>query len=260
MIFSSDGSDPAADLDHAGADSRAGRLAAAAAGSRIACGPIQLHRLRRSPASPCIRPRGKRCATGSRPTAASSAAGDTLLLYVTDHGEQNKKDLTNNTIVLWGNESLPVDELRDLLEPAQPRRARRDADVAVLLRRVRQLRSFGPTPDWPPAATSAATSPPPPTAPPTAAIPENRGLDGVGHSHHFFDALDALGRMSEAEKRVLVTDDSPDVPHTTSDFYLQQLLAGARRRRAGASRTEVADELRRRMPSASAASGSRRSA
>src|SRR6185369_6294480 len=28
-------------------------------------------------------------------------AGDTLLLYVTDHGEQNKQDLTNNTIVLW---------------------------------------------------------------------------------------------------------------------------------------------------------------
>ena len=31
--------------------------------------------------------------------------------------------------------------------------------------------------------------------------------------------------MPEAERRVLVSDDSPDVPNTTSDFYLQQLLA-----------------------------------
>jgi len=40
--------------------------------------------------------------------------GDTLLFYVTDHGEKNDKDTTNNSITLWG-ESLSVDDLRDLL-------------------------------------------------------------------------------------------------------------------------------------------------
>src|SRR6266404_2077659 len=46
-------------------------------------------------------------------------SGDTLLFYVTDHGEKNDKDTTNNSITLWG-ESLSVDELRDLLGSLDP--------------------------------------------------------------------------------------------------------------------------------------------
>ncbi len=46
--------------------------------------------------------------------------GDTLLFYVTDHGHKNAQDLTNNTIVLWGEE-LTVTELRELFALVDPR-------------------------------------------------------------------------------------------------------------------------------------------
>src|SRR5207253_529857 len=40
--------------------------------------------------------------------------GDTLLVYVTDHGSKNAEDTSNNRITLWGDkESLPGNELRD---------------------------------------------------------------------------------------------------------------------------------------------------
>ena len=46
--------------------------------------------------------------------------------------------------------------------------------------------------------------------------PENRGKDGIGHSHTFIEALGALGSFPSAEQRVLVTDGTPDVPHASS--------------------------------------------
>jgi thiol-disulfide isomerase/thioredoxin len=57
--------------------------------------------------------------------------------------------------------------------------------------------------------------------------PENRGKDGIGHSHHLFEALDVLGTLPEANKRVQVTDRTPDVPFASSSFYLEQLLRRA---------------------------------
>src|SRR6185503_9269172 len=54
--------------------------------------------------------------------------------------------------------------------------------------------------------------------------PENRGKEGIGHSHKMFEALDVLGFLPEANRRIQVSDNTPDVPHTSSDFYLEQLL------------------------------------
>src|SRR5947208_12995131 len=46
---------------------------------------------------------------------------DTLLLYVTDHGQKNAEDPLNNSITLWGaKESLSVSELRELLRMLRP--------------------------------------------------------------------------------------------------------------------------------------------
>src|SRR5262249_51179753 len=45
--------------------------------------------------------------------------GDTLLFYVTDHGERNAQDEHDNTISLWG-ESLSVTELRALIAGLDP--------------------------------------------------------------------------------------------------------------------------------------------
>ena len=165
-------------------------------------------------------------------------AGDTLLLYVTDHGEQNKTDPTNNSIVLW-NEKLSVEQLRALLSELDP-----GVRVVMLMSQCfggsfanaifasgaglttsgRQCGFFASSAD----------------RPAYGCYPENLGRDGVGHSHRFFEALGAVGRMPEAERRVLVSDDTPDVPNSTSDFYLQQLLAGDAQRQ-GKTPTEVAD-------------------
>ena len=165
-------------------------------------------------------------------------SGDTLLLYVTDHGEQNKTDQTNNNIVLW-NEKLSVEQMRLLLAELDP-----GVHVVMLMSQCfggsfanaifpgggalttsgRQCGYFASTAD----------------RPAYGCYPENLGRDGVGHSYRFFEALTSVGRMPEAERRVLVSDDTPDVPNTTSDFYLRQLL-NAQAQRENKPETEVAD-------------------
>lgn len=161
--------------------------------------------------------------------------GDTLLFYVTDHGERDD-DLANNTITLW-NEKLSVTDLGDMLETL---------DRGVRVVNVMSQCFSG---------SFANLIFPPDGALPTGDVcgyfsttaerfaygcyPENRGKDGVGHSFHLLEALAPLGRMTEAHRRVLVADDAPDVPHTTSDFYLEELL----RRDAGDGGEEAFVEL-----------------
>ncbi|MFN8640578.1 MAG: redoxin domain-containing protein [Candidatus Binatia bacterium] len=163
-------------------------------------------------------------------------AGDTLFLYVTDHGEQNKADPTNNHIVLW-NETLSVDQLRELLAGLDP-----GVRVVMLMSQcfggsfANAIFSGGLNASGRQCGFFASSA----DRPAYGCYPENLGRDGVGHSHRFFEALAALGRMPEAERRVLVSDDTPDVPNTTSDFYLQQLLA-ADAQRQDKTPTEVAD-------------------
>jgi fumarate hydratase class I len=57
--------------------------------------------------------------------AAAWRPGDTLLLYVTDHGRRGKEDVRDATISLW-HEHLSVSALRELL-------ARLDPDVRVVM-------------------------------------------------------------------------------------------------------------------------------
>jgi len=157
--------------------------------------------------------------------AAHLRPGDTLLLYVTDHGEENKKDLDDNTITLW-QDSLSVTELRGLLRQIDP-----SVRVVMLMSQC-----FGGSfanaifpqddsdvPSGNVCGYFAATA----DRPAYGCYPENLGKDGIGHSFDFFQALRPLGRFPEAQRRVLVTDDTPDVPFTTSDFYLQRLLRNA---------------------------------
>jgi thiol-disulfide isomerase/thioredoxin len=166
-------------------------------------------------------------------------SGDTLLLYVTDHGEPNRKDPANNTIVLW-HDSLSVDQLRGLLGELDP-----GVRVVMLMSQC-YSGSFANVPFASPDALQrhgdvcgyfASTA----DRPAYGCYPENRGRDGVGHSHQLFTALNALGRMPEAENRLLASDDTPDVPNTTSDFYLHQLLA-RQATRDGRQPAEVADD------------------
>ena len=67
-------------------------------------------------------------------------AGDTLLLYVTDHGALGP-DADGNRIVLWGpGTTLSVRELRELLETLNPEVRVVALMSPVLLRRLRQPR------------------------------------------------------------------------------------------------------------------------
>jgi thiol-disulfide isomerase/thioredoxin len=167
--------------------------------------------------------------------------GDTLLFYVTDHGQPNPDDWANNTITLW-NGQLSVNELRALFQ-------RLDPGVRVVMLMSQCFSGSFAAADGP-----AASDLPPgnvcgyfATAADRLAYgcyPENRGKDAVGHSYEFFQALTALGDFTEAERRVLVTDDTPDVPHTTSDVFLQQRLREAAKAQ-GRDLSALADDLLR---------------
>ena len=166
--------------------------------------------------------------------------GDTVLLYVTDHGTKNPGDLTDNRITLWGkDEALSVHELRAMLEKLDPR-----VRVVALMSQCYSgsfaylVTAPGDRPG--PAVCGYFSSTPERRA--YGCYPENRGRDNVGYSFHFIQALAASGSFPEAQARVLVSDASPDVPLTTSDEYLHGVLGHAAAER-GVSFTELVDEL-----------------
>ena len=141
--------------------------------------------------------------------------GDTLFFYVTDHGEINKEDLADNTIVLW-KEMMSVSELREIF-----------AQLPAGLRTVMLMSqcfsgSFAGLAD--PQRNICGYFASSADRPAYGCYPENRGVDGVGHSHHFLRGISGLGMLDEAHQYVLVADDSPDVPHSSSEVYLSGLL------------------------------------
>jgi thiol-disulfide isomerase/thioredoxin len=153
--------------------------------------------------------------------------GDTLLLYVTDHGTKNAEDTANNQITLWGDkESLSVSELRGLLEELDP-----GVRVVELMSQCysgafAHLLTTHAADGLPRGAVCGYFSS---TAdrPAYGCYPENRGRNNVGHSFHFIRALATSGSFPNAHADVLVTDMTPDVPLTTSDLYLEELLRHA---------------------------------
>jgi thiol-disulfide isomerase/thioredoxin len=237
-IFSSDGNDPAADLATRAVETESDAwLLPPGLARRLR--PV--HDIDSSVAGFDLRPANRDALRAwFESDGRQLGAGDTLLLYVTDHGEENEKDHADNTIVLW-NQSLSVSQLRELLALLDP-----GVRVVMLMSQCYSGAFANAlfTPDGGLATTGnvcgyfASTA----DRPAYGCYPENRGVDGVGHSHHFFAALDAVGRMPEADKRVAATDDSPDVPNTTSDFYLLALLAREAATR-GRQPTELTDEL-----------------
>jgi thiol-disulfide isomerase/thioredoxin len=156
-------------------------------------------------------------------------AGDTLLLYVTDHGTKNQDDTRNNAITLWGKgEELPVSALREMLERLDP-----GVRVVMLMSQCfsgafahlidAHARDAEPRGDV--CGYFASTE----DRPAYGCYPENRGRANVGHSFHFFQALTETSRFPDAHARTLVTDRTPDVPLRSSDVYLEEVVARAAR-------------------------------
>ena len=158
-------------------------------------------------------------------------AGDTLLLYVTDHGGMGSTP-EDNRITLWGaGQGLSVKELRDTLETLDP-----SVRVVALMSQCYSggfatLLSLGGAKGE---ATGrfcgffSATD----KGKAYGCYPETRDDPKVGHSFAFLRALPAAGgRFALAHELVVERDDTPDQPLRTSDLYTHRLLEQAARAR-----------------------------
>jgi hypothetical protein len=168
-------------------------------------------------------------------------AGDTLIVYVTDHGWENKEDRTNNAIAMW-HERLSVDDLRRRIDGLP------DGVRVVLLMSQCFSGGFAATgysthsvysdPDRDVCGYFSSTA----DRPAYGCYPENRGKRNVGHSFRFIEALRRSPVFPDAHEQVLLTDQTPDVPLRSSDIYLRRLLRrGAES--GGRSLEAYADEL-----------------
>ena len=150
--------------------------------------------------------------------------GDTLLVYVTDHGSKNADDLTDNSITLWGKkEALSVHELRGLLETVDP-----GVRVVALMSQcysgafAHLIEAHAG--DGPPRGGVCGYFSSTAERPAYGCYPENRGKKNVGHSVRFIEGLAATGSFPAAHDHVLVADATPDVPLRSSDVYVEGLL------------------------------------
>jgi thiol-disulfide isomerase/thioredoxin len=152
-------------------------------------------------------------------------AGDTLLLYVTDHGNKNESDAQDNTISLWAGQQLGVRQLQAHLDQLDP-----DVRVVMLMSQcfggsfanaIFKPREAGAPPLRGNVCGYFATTA---ERPAYGCYPETSGREGVGHSQEVFTAWSQIGELQRAHRRTLVTDRTPDVPNTSRDFYLGRLM------------------------------------
>ena len=149
---------------------------------------------------------------------------DTLLLYVTDHGSQNKSDSGNNKITLWGRDAyLDVSELRGLLSRLAP-----GVRVVQLMSQCYSGSFAGlmyrKSGDALPSGDVCGFYSSTPERPAYGCYPESREMEDIGHSFRFIEAVAAGRDFTSAHNQVLVNDDTPDVPIRTSDVYLESLM------------------------------------
>jgi hypothetical protein len=224
-IFSSDGANPARDLAVRATQPEAGfwRLHGTQLEDRLRTPVVyQNSTLPGLTAGPATRAALSQWFAGARQRLRP---GDTLFLYVTDHGTRGARDQRNNEITLWGKgETLTVDGLEALL-------AELPAGVRVVslmsqcfsggfARLQESLRGAG-GPRFCGYFSSTADRPA------YGCYPENHDKDNVGHSFHFFASLaqqEGGGAFPAAHREVLATDRTPDVPLATSDAFLEDLL------------------------------------
>jgi hypothetical protein len=169
--------------------------------------------------------------------------GHTVLLLVTDHGTENRRDPLGNRISLW-RESISVREMRALL-------GKLPADVRVVAI-MSQCFSGGFTAlsalharnGYPSGAACGYFSS---TADRMAygCYPEVRGSEAVGHAFEFFSALSGSGRLPQAHAGVVLSDQTPDVPLRTSDMYLADVIGRVAHRRH-MKEADLADEFLRK--------------
>lgn len=174
----------------------------------------------------------------------SLRAGDTLFLYVTDHGTRGKKGAEGTRIVLWGRDEWIDRRGLDTLLARLPRGVRVVALMSQCysggfaeMGRVR-ARGGSTLPSGSACGYFSATA----DRRAWGCYPENRGKENVGHSVRFLEALELTGDFPTSQEIVLERDRTPDVPLRSSDVQLETLLAQAARAR-GLTLREYADRM-----------------
>jgi hypothetical protein len=156
-------------------------------------------------------------------TGAALRDGDTLLLYVTDHGLPGRRDVMDTRIVLWGKSAhVTVRELQALLKKLRP-----GVRVVALMSQC-----FSGGFSWLSRVKSEAI----PELnvcgyfstrhdrPAYGCYADLSSSEEVGHSFVFLRALAKSGSFEDAHNAALALDDTPDVPLRTSDIWLQELV------------------------------------
>jgi hypothetical protein len=163
-------------------------------------------------------------------------SGDTLLVYVTDHGTQSQRDPIENRITLWGpRQSISVRKLGALLARLPP-----SVRVVSLMSQcysggfayLHEAREHKRLPSGKTCGYFSST----PDRPAYGCYPEVRGQKAIGHSFEFLTALARRGRFSAAHADIMVSDETPDIPLRSSDVYLAEQIARA----AGSPEREAA--------------------
>jgi hypothetical protein len=146
-------------------------------------------------------------------------AADTLVIYVTDHGQQDRRDHLRNRITLWG-EGITVRQLGSELSQL-PRGLR----VVTVMSQCfsgafAELPNVTARGRGPVCGYFAST----PDRPAYGCYPESASDNRTGHAFTFIDAMAHHARLPAVHAEVLLQDETPDVPLRTTDLYLRDLL------------------------------------
>ncbi|MEO2169189.1 MAG: redoxin domain-containing protein, partial [bacterium] len=172
--------------------------------------------------------------------ASELNSGDTLLVYVTDHGTRGKQGPRSNRISLWQGERITVAEFEELVKEVPA-----GVQVVMLMSQCysggfaelagalgQEGRRAGICGYFSTTADRLAYG----------CYAESRGDAGVGHSIRFLEGLEPGGSFGDAHTHTLVNDHTPDVPLRTSDTQFRELLDSAARERDLAT-TVYADQM-----------------
>lgn len=160
----------------------------------------------------------------------------TVLLFVTDHGTPGRGPL-GNKIELW-NESLNVRTMQKMLRPM----GKKTRVVSIMS----QCYSGGfanilYTRRWKVHGNRCGFFSTLANREAYGCFPETAKEDRVGHAYRMIRALRDANTFAEAHRRILLTDRTPDVPISSSDVYLEDVM----RRRARNRRSKLTRETDR---------------
>lgn len=148
--------------------------------------------------------------------------GDTLLVYVTDHGRRGKEDLDNGTISLW-RETLSVREFREIMGPLN-----RDVRIVMMMSQCYSgtfASVMYPGGHGLPSGETCGVFSTTRDRRAYGCYPEGRSQQRVGHAYTLIDALAQETNLETAQDRTSLRDRSPDVPLRTSEVFVEKVLA-----------------------------------